>query len=279
MSDTLRDRYAVLGNPVGHSRSPAIHAAFAGQTGQDMVYEALLAPLDGFSEVVSSFFRTGGKGLNITVPFKLEAWQMVDCRTARAGLAGAVNTLWRSDENELWGDTTDGVGMVTDIVSNHGITITGKHVLILGAGGAVRGILQPLLEQDPGRVVIANRTLSKAETLAGLFRPFGSIEATGIESVNGMFDLIINGTSASLQGELPAVSEAVISRDSCVYDMWYDAEKTAFMQWAEAHGAALVLDGLGMLVEQAAESFAIWRGVYPETGPVIRQVRTAMKPV
>ncbi|GAA4650472.1 shikimate dehydrogenase [Kistimonas scapharcae] len=276
MSEQPLDRYAVIGNPVGHSKSPTIHAAFAEQTVQAMTYEALLAPLDGFKDVVSSFFQNGGKGLNITVPFKLEAWQMAERRTERAELAGAVNTLWRSDEGCLWGDTTDGVGMVTDITSNHGITITGKRVLILGAGGAVRGVLQPLLEQNPDRVVIANRTLSKAETLADLFRSFGTIEASSFETLLGEFDLVINGTSASLQGDLPPIPEGVISRDSRVYDMMYSAEKTAFMQWAESQGVALAVDGLGMLVEQAAESFAIWRGVRPETGPVIRQVRAAM---
>ncbi len=276
MSEQPLDRYAVIGNPVGHSKSPAIHAAFAGQTAQPMTYEALLAPLDGFKDVVSSFFQNGGKGLNITVPFKLEAWQMAERRTERAELAGAVNTLWRSDEGCLWGDTTDGVGMVTDITSNHGITITGKRVLVLGAGGAVRGVLQPLLEQNPDCVIIANRTLSKAEILADLFRSFGSIEASAFETLQGKFDLVINGTSASLQGDLPPIPEGVISRDSRVYDMMYSADKTAFMQWAESQGVALAVDGLGMLVEQAAESFAIWRGVRPETGPVIRQVRAAM---
>ena len=276
MSEQPLDRYAVIGNPVGHSKSPAIHAAFAEQTVQAMTYEALLAPLDGFNDVVSSFFQNGGKGLNITVPFKLEAWQMAERRTERAELAGAVNTLWRSDDGCLWGDTTDGVGMVTDITSNHDITITGKRVLVLGAGGAVRGVLQPLLEQNPERVVIANRTLSKAETLADLFRSFGSIEASAFETLSGEFDLVINGTSSSLQGDLPPIPKGVISRDSHVYDMMYSAEKTAFMQWAESQGVALAVDGLGMLVEQAAESFAIWRGVRPETGPVIRQVRTAM---
>ena len=276
MSDAPRDRYGVIGNPVGHSKSPAIHAAFAEQTGQNMTYEALLAPLDGFRDVVSSFFQTGGKGLNITVPFKLEAWQMAERRTERAELAGAVNTLWRADDGCLWGDTTDGIGMVTDIASNHGITITGKCILVLGAGGAVRGVLQPLLEQEPDSVVIANRTLSKAETLADLFQSFGPITAAGFETLDGVFDLVINGTSASLQGDLPSIPESVISRDSQVYDMMYGADKTAFMQWAESRGAALAVDGLGMLVEQAAESFAIWRGVRPETGSVIRQVHAAM---
>ncbi|WP_211830088.1 shikimate dehydrogenase [Kistimonas asteriae] len=276
MSDATHDRYAVIGNPVGHSRSPAIHAAFAEQTGQSMTYKALSAPLDGFRDVVSSFFQTGGKGLNITVPFKLEAWQMAERRTERAELAGAVNTLWRSDDGCLWGDTTDGIGMVTDIASNHNITITGKRVLVLGAGGAVRGVLQPLLEQNPSSVVVANRTLSKAETLADLFRAIGPITASGLETLDGIFDLVINGTSASLQGDLPPIPEGIISPDSRVYDMMYGAEKTAFMQWAESRGVALAVDGLGMLVEQAAESFAIWRDVRPETGPVIRQVRTAM---
>ncbi len=276
MSEQPLDRYAVIGNPVGHSKSPAIHAAFAGQTGQAMTYEALLAPLDGFSDVVSSFFESGGKGLNITVPFKLEAWQMAERRTERAELAGAVNTLWRSDDGCLWGDTTDGIGMVTDIASNHGITITGKRILVLGAGGAVRGVLQSLLEQNPDSVVIANRTLSKAETLADLFRSAGAISAAGFETLDGVFDLVINGTSASLQGGVPPIPESVISRDSHVYDMMYGAEKTAFMQWAESRGVALAVDGLGMLVEQAAESFAIWRGVRPETGPVIGKVRAAM---
>lgn len=267
------DRYAVIGHPIAHSQSPAIHAVFAEQTGQDMTYEALLASLDGFQARVTDFFQAGGRGLNITAPFKLEAWRMAEFRTDRAELAGAVNTLWQDSEGRLWGDNTDGVGMITDIVSNHAITIAGKRVLVLGAGGAVRGILECLLAENPDCIVIGNRTQSKAEGLVAHFRPFGRLDVCAFEALDEAFDLVINGTSASLQGALPLVPEEIINGRSRVYDMMYGAEKTAFMQWAEDRGAKVVVDGLGMLVEQAAESFFIWRGVRPDTGRVIRQIR------
>lgn len=275
MSGKVSDRYAVMGNPIGHSQSPAIHAAFAEQTGQDMTYDALIAPLDGFQTAVTAFFQAGGKGLNITAPFKLEAWQIAECRTDRAERAGAVNTLWK-ESGRLWGDNTDGVGMITDIVSNHNIVITGQRVLVLGAGGAIRGILQPLLAENPRCTIIANRTPSNAEALATHFRQWGRLEACDFEALDGTFDLVINGTSVSLQGACLSVPERLIRGNSHVYDMMYGIDKTAFMQWAEKCGADQSVDGLGMLVEQASESFSIWRGVRPDTGSVIRQVRATM---
>ncbi|MCK5894920.1 MAG: shikimate dehydrogenase [Endozoicomonadaceae bacterium] len=276
MSGKVFDRYAVMGNPVAHSKSPAIHAAFAKQTGQDMAYDALMAPLDRFQTAVATFFQAGGKGLNITAPFKLEAWQIAECRTDRAEQARAVNTLWKERDGRLWGDNTDGVGIITDIVSNHNITITGKRVLVLGAGGAMRGILQPLLAEHPKCVVIANRTRSNAEVLVNHFRHWGRLEACDFEALDGTFDLVINGASASFQETFTPIPKGVIRGSSQVYDMTYGTEKTTFMQWAEERGADVLVDGLGMLVEQAAESFAIWRGVRPDAKSVIRQVRATM---
>ena len=265
------DQYAVMGNPIHHSKSPQIHKAFAAQTGELLEYRAIHVELDGFEEAVSQFFaeENNGKGLNITVPFKQQAWELADQLTDRAKRAGAVNTLWKDENNQLWGDTTDGVGLVRDITINNNVSIQGKRVLVLGAGGAVRGILQPLLEQNPEGVVIANRTVSRAEELAELFSDLGPITASGFEQVAGSFDLIINGTAASLQGDVPPLPESVITGTTVTYDMMYGKELTVFSQWARAKGARKTVDGLGMLVEQAAESFSIWRKVRPATSGLI----------
>ncbi len=272
----MTDRYGVFGNPIKHSKSPLIHTVFATQTDQDLEYSAYLIPEDGFSEAVDNFLVTGGdgKGLNITVPFKQEAWKKAQWHSDRAKLAGAVNTLYRNEAGQLCGDNTDGLGLVADITRNNGGQIKDKALLILGAGGAVRGVLEPILAHKPARVVVANRTLSRAETLAELFSDYGAIEACSFDQLKGQqFDLVINGTAASLQGEVPPLPDDLLRQGAWCYDMMYGAEITAFNRWAEQHGAEKVLDGLGMLVEQAAESFSIWRGVRPDTSELIQELR------
>ncbi|WP_067984860.1 shikimate dehydrogenase [Neptuniibacter pectenicola] len=273
----MTDRYAVFGNPIKHSKSPQIHQAFAQSTGQDLTYEAIAVAEDQFTQTVESFLSGDGRGLNITIPFKQEAWALASVRSPRAELAGAVNTLYRDEQGRLCGDNTDGIGMVRDIIRNHGGTIKGKRVLILGAGGAVRGVLQPVLEQNPSCVVIANRTASKAVELAALASHLGDVSGCGFNTLDGQcFDLIINGTAASLQGEVPPIPATVLADNAWCYDMMYAASPTAFCQWAADHGAEKSIDGLGMLVEQAAQSFQIWRGVEPDSQAVIEQLRTAL---
>ncbi len=273
----MTDRYAVMGNPIAHSKSPQIHTAFANQTGQDIHYEALLVPIDGFSARAQQFFGGGGKGLNVTVPFKLQAWQLADQHTERALQAGSVNTLMMTNQSQLLGENTDGLGLVNDMLKNHGGQIDGKRVLVLGAGGAVRGVLGPILEQQPKTLVIANRTLAKAVQLAELFQGSTIVEGCGFDALAGQqFDLVINGTAASLQGELPPLPEHLLAVNAWCYDMMYSAADTVFCQWAKEQGAAKALDGLGMLVEQAAESFYLWRGVRPKTQSVIEQIRSQL---
>lgn len=271
------DQYAVFGNPIKHSRSPQIHAAFAEQTGQALHYRAHKVELGRFAEVASEFFRNGGRGLNITVPFKLDAFEFADELSGRARRAGAVNTLARGEDGRIYGDNTDGVGMVRDINDNLGWPVAGKRILVLGAGGAVRGILGPLLKQRPEELVVANRTLEKAEALAELFAELGPVSGQPFEALPGrQFDLIINGTSASLSGDLPPLPSHILSNEGSAYDMMYGAEPTPFMRWAAAEAAWAVSDGLGMLVEQAAESFCIWRGVRPDTRSVIELIRQSL---
>ncbi|MEN8169216.1 MAG: shikimate dehydrogenase [Pseudomonadota bacterium] len=271
------DHYGVMGNPVAHSKSPMIHALFAGQTKQDLDYEAILVEIGGFDQAVEAFCKEGGRGLNVTVPFKLDAWNLVDERSPCAELAGAVNTIVVREDGGTFGDNTDGTGLVSDISNNLGIKLAGKQILILGAGGAVRGVLHPILEQQPASVVIANRTPSRAEELAGIFQEFGNISGCGFDALEGAsFDIVINGTSASLKGEVPPLPAGLLTKGALCYDMMYAATPTAFMAWAEKHGSAHIADGLGMLVEQAAESFLIWRGVKPETAPVIKAVREGL---
>ena len=274
--DTV-DQYAVFGNPIKHSKSPQIHAVFAEQTGQSLHYRAHKVELGRFAEVAAEFFRNGGCGLNITVPFKLDAFEFADELSGRARLAGAVNTLARGDDGRIYGDNTDGVGMVRDMNDNLGWQIGGRRVLVLGAGGAVRGILGPLLKQRPSRLLVVNRTASKAEALAELFSDMGDVAGGGYELLSeGQFDLIINGTSASMSGDLPPLPGSILSNDCCAYDMMYGAAPTPFMRWAASEAAWAVSDGLGMLVEQAAESFCIWRGVRPDTKPVIEMIRQSL---
>ncbi|MDM8547950.1 shikimate dehydrogenase [Candidatus Venteria ishoeyi] len=268
------DHYAVFGNPIKHSKSPRIHNLFAEQTRQNLIYEAILAQPDAFAAAIADFRTAGGRGCNVTVPFKEDAWQLAEQRSERAELAGAVNTL-RFDESGLcFGDNTDGVGLVRDISENHGWQLSGKKILILGAGGAVRGVLAPLLDSAPATLSIANRTVSKAERLATLY-PNADIQATGYEGLTGQcFDIIINGTSAGLQGKLPPLPDGLLAANGLAYDMVYANEPTVFVQWATAQGGHGV-DGLGMLVEQAAESFYLWRGVRPETQAVIAELAKA----
>lgn len=273
----MTDRYAVTGNPVDHSKSPQIHAAFASQTGENLSYTKLLLPVDGFKEGAEDFFAQGGKGLNVTVPFKLQAWELSALRSQRAERAGAVNTLLQDRDGKIIGDTTDGTGLVRDLCDNYKIQIESKTLLILGAGGAVRGVLSELLEKKPRRIIIANRTVKKAKLLAEQFSDIGCLYGCGFDELAGQqTDLIINGTSASLQGELPALPDDLIHENSICYDMMYSAHETVFNRWARERGAAITLDGLGMLVEQAAESFFIWRGVRPQTTPVIEQLRSEL---
>ena len=274
----MTDKYAVFGNPIEHSKSPDIHRQFAEQTGQDLSYSKQLVAEDGFEAAANEFFANGGRGLNITVPFKQDAYAYVARTTSRARRAGAVNTLTLEADGTILGDTTDGIGLVGDIVHNLGWEIRHKKVLILGAGGAVRGVLEPLLEQQPQHVVIANRTVDKALQLAKGFAEFGYLLGCGFDMLGEQqFDLVINGTSASLQGDLPPLPDSLINPDAgtACYDMLYGAEPTPFMKWAAERGA-LVSDGLGMLVGQAAESFALWRGVRPETAPVIADIRAKL---
>jgi len=264
------DRYAVMGNPIAHSKSPQIHSLFAAQTGQSLCYEALLVAEDGFADAVTTFFyREDGKGLNITVPFKQEAWQLADKLSQRAELAGAVNTLMLKDSS-LYGDNTDGAGLVRDLTHNHKFILKDRRILMLGAGGAARGVLLPLLEQQPASLHIANRTVSRAQELAERFAEYGSLSASGFDALQGDFDIVINATAAGLGGEVPPLPDSIIGKHSLCYDMMYATEPTAFVRYCNERKAAKALDGLGMLVEQAAESFRLWRGVMPETQPVIK---------
>jgi shikimate dehydrogenase len=268
------DRYAVMGNPIEHSKSPLIHRLFAEQTGQDIVYEAILVNPDGFAEAVADFMSTAGKGLNVTVPFKQQAWQIADELSERAKRAGAVNTLKMGDGGELSGDNTDGIGLVRDLTRNLGLTLSGKQLLVLGAGGAVRGILAPLLEQNPARLLIANRTVERAQQLVAEFSDLGELRGCGFDDLIGTrFDIIINATAAGLQGQVPDLPDEIIDPGGCCYDLMYASEPTAFVRYARQHGVQAAFDGLGMLVEQAAESFYIWRGVAPDTAPVIAALR------
>ncbi|WEN40985.1 Shikimate dehydrogenase (NADP(+)) [Thauera sp. GDN1] len=270
------DRYAVIGNPIAHSKSPQIHAAFARQTGQALRYEALLAPVDGFAPAVADFRAHGGRGMNVTVPFKLEAFALAERHTPRAQAAGAVNTLAFGADGIL-GDNTDGAGLVRDLTTNLDFALAGRRILLLGAGGATRGVLLPLLDSRPASLTIANRTVAKAQALAALFTPHAGraqVDACGFDALAGRrFDLVINATAASLAGELPPLPPGLYAEGALAYDMMYGRGHTPFMRAALADGAARVADGLGMLVEQAAESFALWRGVRPDTAAPLAELR------
>lgn len=270
----MTDRYAVFGHPIAHSKSPRIHALFAAQTGQDLRYDAVLAPVDAFASQLCEQMAAGLKGANVTVPFKEEACRLATRLSARAERAGAVNTLAFGDAGDILGDNTDGAGLVRDLTINHGVAIKGKRVLLVGAGGAVRGVLAPLLAEAPAVLCIANRTASKAAELAASFADLGPVDGGGFGDLAGKsFDLVINGTSASLSGELPALPTGVFAPASAAYDMMYGKGETPFLAFAREQGAGQRFDGLGMLVEQAAEAFFVWRGVRPDAAPVLAVLR------
>lgn len=272
------DRYGVFGNPIGHSKSPLIHRLFAEQTGQSLTYEALEAPLDDFPMMAKRFFEQGA-GANVTVPFKEQAFRLADELTARAERAGAVNTLMKQSNGRLLGDNTDGEGLVRDLHDNARFALKGKRLLILGAGGAVRGALGPLLAAQPSQIVLLNRTEARAQTLVSAFSDLGPLQQAMPELLADPFDLIINGTSGSLSGSLPVVPDPCVApRHTMCYDMVYGAQPTIFCQWAVARGAS-ARDGLGMLVEQAAEAFWLWRGVRPDTQPVLNTLREILAQV
>lgn len=276
--DKEPDAYAVIGNPISHSKSPQIHMAFAKQTGQRIVYTAIQVDPGGFDQAVGNFFANNGKGLNITVPFKQEAWQLADELGLEAKQAGAVNTLFQNEEGILVGRNTDGIGLVRDMLHNHRVTIEKKRVLLVGAGGAARGVLQPLLDEQPTSLIIANRTPDRAHDLAEDFAQQGDVHGAGFDDLSDkQFDLIINATAASLQGEVPPLPDTICAGGCWVYDMMYSAEPTPFVTWGRQRGAIQSLDGLGMLVEQAAESFFYWRGIRPNTTPVIQLIRESLQ--
>lgn len=270
----MTDRYAVVGNPITHSKSPLIHTEFARQTGQDISYTAILAPLDGFVEAVREFQQAGGSGLNVTVPFKQQAWSLAAALSERASLAQAVNTL-KFDGGVIYGDNTDGAGLVRDIRQNLGLPLEGRRILLMGAGGAARGVLLPLLQQRPAALVIANRTPARAQELQEQFAAYGEVTGGDYASLaDRQFDVVVNATSSSLRGELPPLPPGVFAPGALAYDMMYGKGLTPFLEFARGQGAAPLADGLGMLVEQAAESFFLWRGVRPDTAPVIALLKS-----
>jgi len=270
--ESVLDRYAVIGNPIEHSKSPQVHALFAQQTRQAMRYERLLAPVDCFADSVHEFIAQGGRGANVTVPFKLEAFALAQELTPRATAAGAVNTLSFSADG-IKGDNTDGIGLVRDITHNAGVLLRDCSVLLLGAGGAARGAILPLIEESIACLVIANRTQPRAMALAKEYSDGDiSVSSAAFDQLDQCFDVIINATSASLDSELPPLPDCVFGPQTLAYDMMYGAQPTIFMQHAGQRGAA-VRDGLGMLIEQAAESFFVWRSVRPETASVYQWLR------
>ena len=264
------DRYAVFGQPIKHSKSPRIHALFAQQTQQDIDYQAEEVSAVDFNSAVACFFNKGGKGLNCTVPLKELAWEYADQLSERAQRAKAVNTLWIDQQHKVQGDNTDGCGLLNDLCGNHQLKLTGQRILILGAGGATRGIIAPLLAEAPADIVISNRTLSKAEAIVGEFSSLGAISSCAYADLAGQrFHLIINATSASLSADLPPLPARILAEHAYCYDLAYANTATAFVAWGKQQGAVKSLDGLGMLVEQAAEAFHLWRGVRPDTQTVI----------
>lgn len=272
---TAPDRYAVFGHPIRHSQSPRIHALFAGQTVQQLIYTAEDVPPAAFEPAIRDFFRHGGKGLNCTVPLKELAFRCADTLSDRARRAKAVNTLARQVDGTIFGDNTDGAGLARDLTRNLGLTLSGRRILILGAGGAARGVLEPVLALLPARLTIANRTEDRAQQLAREFGDLGSVTGCGLPALEGSrHDLILNATAASLSGELPALPDSILAPEGVCYDLAYGRQPTAFVRWGQEHGARLSVDGIGMLVEQAAEAFQLWRGVRPDTAPVIRLLNT-----
>lgn len=274
MASTI-DHYAVVGNPVAHSLSPRIHGQFAEQTGQRLDYTSILAPVDGFAEAIAQFRVAGGRGVNVTVPFKEMAYRLSDAISERARSAKAVNTLSLDTEAGYYGDNTDGVGLLTDLKHNLDITLENRRVLLLGAGGAARGVAGPLLAEGLKALIVANRTADRAINLARDFLGQGPITGQGFDSLDKEepFDLIVNATTTSLIGQELTLPESLVGQRTFAYDMVYAPKPTSFMQWAASGGASGTSDGLGMLVEQAAESFFLWRGIRPQTAAVIGDLR------
>ena len=275
----MTDQYAVIGNPIVQSKSPIIHAAFAAQTGQDIEYRALEAPADGFAAVVDAFRQRGGRGMNVTTPFKLDAFGYATIYCERARLAGAVNCL-RFDGSRVEAENFDGLGLLRDVEANLGVAVRGKRVLLLGAGGAVRGALLPFLEADPAALVVANRTQAKAQALGDEFGTHGALAAAGYDALPGAgrFDLVLNATSASLRREMPAIPTSVFGRQTVAYELAYGKGLTPFLCFARDAGVTRLHDGVGMLVEQAAEAFVWWRGVRPDTRRVIEALTVPLTP-
>lgn len=271
------DHYGVMGNPIEHSQSPRIHRLFAAQTQHALEYDAIEVAPGQFAAAVDNFRRSGGRGLNITLPFKRDAWVYADILNPRAERAGAANTLIFNENGATVADNTDGTGLVRDLLDNQGLTLAGKRILLLGAGGAARGVVGPLLGSKPTKLIIANRTPAKAVELAMLFGSLGPVSGCGLGDLKGFcFDLIINATAASLEGEMPPLPKDILAAGGWCYDMMYGNTPSPFMHWGLAHGARQAIDGLGMLVEQAAESFWLWRGIRPDTAPVIAELRRAL---
>lgn len=271
----MTDRYAVFGNPIGHSKSPRIHAVFAAEIQQALHYEAILAPVNGFEASFRQFAANHGLGANVTAPFKEQAFALCDELSEQAQLAGAVNTLSVLNDGKIRGDNTDGLGLVADLQRHFG-RLKGKRVLLVGAGGAARGSVLPLLQANIAALTIVNRTQSKAEALVDIFTQYGQVSAQSLGHADQQYDVIINSTSSSLSGQLPNLSAEVINANTVCYDMMYGKEQTAFNLWATEQGAKQTVDGLGMLVGQAAESFAIWRGVKPSVETVLGQLRAEL---
>ena len=268
------DQYGVVGHPVAHSWSPFIHGLFSRETAQSMTYRLYDFTPEEFAGQVRDFFKQGGRGLNITLPHKIAAVDVADDLTARAAHAAAVNTFAVRNDGTILGDNTDGTGLVRDLCDNQGIVITHRRILIIGAGGASRGVLAPLLALSPSEIVIANRTSERAETLAKAFEKLGTTRGVGFRYISGgAFDLILNATSASLSGDIPAVPAGVVGPETVCYDMAYGKADTPFVKWGVKLGCARALQGWGMLVEQAAESFRIWRGIRPATAPVLAALK------
>lgn len=271
------DFYGVIGNPIQHSLSPKIHRMFAQQTKQHLVYDPILVELNGLPQMLAEFQAKGGKGLNVTLPFKQQAFELTETHSERAQSAGAVNTIRFNPDGSRFGDNTDGIGFLRDLMLNHQFVIKAKRVLLLGAGGAARGVLKPILSECPEELVIANRTTSKAVLLANAFSQHGSVRGASLEAVAGArFDLVINATSASLNEAVLILPENILREGACCYDMIYGKGMTPFLCWAREQGASLVTDGLGMLVEQAAESFFLWREVRPDTRPVLAKLANSI---
>ena len=279
MNEPLKDRYAVIGNPIEHSKSPDIHLLFADQTGEILSYEKIFAEENEFSQVVEDFFNNGGKGLNVTVPFKNLAYEIVDELSEYARHARAVNTIYRDNTGRFVGANTDGIGLLRDLKKTLRLQLLDKKILIVGAGGATQGIVEPLLNENPVELVIANRTPGKAEIIADQFKSFGNINYCALNEIPKQhFDLVLHATSAGLQGDNVALATEIIGPDTCCYDLLYSDQDTPFMRWAKKLNAKTVVDGFGMLLEQAAEAFYLWRGKRPDTGMAYHYFRPDLAP-